>query len=565
MLLELKVKNFAIIDDIHIEFEEGFNVLSGETGAGKSVLLKSLGLLMGGKASIDFIQKRANQAIIEGLFDIQNRPDVQEILSHLQFDDHDEQLIVRRILNKQGKSKIYINSHIASLQSLQKIVSPLVEITGQSIPLIEVTSQHQNRSLLERSYHLDLLDSFANLWPERRQYKELFQKRKILLEVIDEMFEQNKMREQKLDFLMFQKKELEDFSPQEGEETKLEQDFQRNRHSQKIQELSQHLQYEIENSEHSILAKLSSFQQRLQELQKLDPKLEELLGFLEDAKLQLQELSFNNEKLIDSYSESPDDLEQKAQRLSEFRRLQKKYGKSSSEMLEELEKIKKEIHQLESFDHLLVEKQKELKVIELNLKDLASRMHKKRAHAAPLFAKEIQDEISDLNMKAFYFSVFCQASGEEKATGASDVEFRVANTKTEPAKALHKTASGGELSRLLLAMKQVLGNQETERTYLFDEVDTGVSGPTAEKVGRKLKNISENQQIICVTHLAQVACFADQHFLIAKESSESKTKMNVKKLSEKERISEIARLVSGEKISKTSLAHAKELLKLQEL
>ncbi|MES2857012.1 MAG: DNA repair protein RecN [Bdellovibrionota bacterium] len=561
MLLELRVSNFAIIDNVHIQFREGLNILSGETGAGKSILLKSLGLLMGEKAVPESVRQGADQALIEGSFDLSQRGDIRKRLTEMGIDTQEDQMIVRRIVASGGKSRVYINGALSTLAALRDVVSPMVEMTGAAVPLIEMTGQHENRNLLSRAYHLDLLDQYAGLLKPRAKFAELFHRRQDLIAEIETIRQASRSRAQRLDFLIYQREEITALELQPGEEEIIETETKRLKHSSKLSDFVQQAENLLFNDDDSVTSRLHYLCQRANELKSVDPTLSQRLEPLSQARTLINEVSYELRDYDKSLDADPARQEELEARLSALRLLQKKYGATATEILEALAQIEAEISSLENSDERLGQAEKELDTIEKQLRTQATDFHARRLSAAKLLADGVNDELKDLNMKGLTFMVRVEASEELTMTGTSIAEFLTLNSKADIPRPLAKVASGGEMSRILLAIKQVVGAGQYPRTYLFDEVDTGVSGPTAEKVGRKLKRIAEGQQVICVTHLPQVASYGDVHFAIHKKSAgKGAMQTEVTELKSAKRIEEIARLISGEKITKTSLAHAEQLL-----
>lgn len=561
MLIELKVSQFAIIDEIDIHFKDGFNILSGETGTGKSVLLKSLGLLMGGKAASDMVRSGVEQATLEGFFDLSDRKDIIQRIEEMGIEVLDETLVVRRVVSANGKSRIYLNGSLSPLSSLRDIISPLITVTSHAAPLIEMTGQHENRHLQSKSYHLDLLDQYSGHMEEVLSYQEKFDLLKNLENEIAELEEASQDRNQKLDFLKFQIEEIDHLGLKPGEEEEIEQKVKKVKSSQKLHEFYSEAIESIYAADDSALVRIHHLLQRGNDLQKVDPSIENLIELLSQVKTLLEEATFevrNSAKNLDSEGE---DLNQLEERLSDLRKLQKKFGSTAENILEAHRKMLDEVEQLEGSDEKLLELQEDKRKLEIELRSLAEKLHQRRKEAANLLKNSVAEELNDLNMKGVIFEVSVEKEKALSSTGVSDVEFLIRASKKDEARPLAKVASGGELSRILLSLKTVIGSSELPRTYLFDEVDTGVSGETAEKVGKKLKEIAGGQQVICVTHLPQVAAFADHHFLIEKAQVKGRAAMKVSTLSKKDRVQEIARLISGEKITKTSLEHAKELLR----
>lgn len=559
MLQELKVSQFAIIDHLHIEFQNGLNILSGETGSGKSVLLKSLALLMGEKASADIIRTGSQQAVVEGSFDLKKRADIKNALAAHGIDGNDNTLIVKRIIAANDKSKIYLNGSISTLNQLREIVSPMIEVTGNSAPLIEMTGQHDNRNLLSKSYHMDLLDQYAGHFDKRIIYQEKFEKLAQLKNEISDFERQAQEKSQKLDFLKFQIQELEKLQIDPESDSQIEEDIKKMKSSHKVIKFIEEGDNLLFNDEDSVTSRLKIIQKRAGELYHIE-SVAQTMAQLDQASQIIEESFFALRKDLKAYELDPEILEEKESRLSQIRKAQKKYGSDLQEIAVAYDKMKKEIGDLENSDEHLEKLKKQASLLELELKKMAEELHKTRLKFADKLTDAVNKELLDLNMKGVSFSIQTEKLQHLNSTGNSDVEYLCQISAKDPKRPIAKVASGGELSRILLSLKKSVGQSDFPRTYLFDEVDTGVSGNTAEKVGRKLKAIAKGQQVICVTHLPQVAAYGDVHFSIQKSNSKDSVKMEVLELKAKNRVEEIARLISGEKITKTSLAHAQQLL-----
>lgn len=560
MLLELKVKNFAIIDELQLPFRDGLNILSGETGSGKSVLLKSLGLLMGEKSAADMVRTGESQATIEGYFDLSDRPDLIERLQQLGIEVEDDQLIVRRIISSQDKSKVYLNGALSTVSQLREIVSPLVEVTGQAAPLIEITGQHENKNLLSKNYHLDLLDHHLNLFPLRNKFHEHFDRARFLKTEIAKLEQESSHKAQRLDFLIFQRDEISSLDLAPGEDECLETDIRRMKNFSKIGQSVEALEALLSTDEDSALQRIRLALKKSLELRQLDPSLEKQFEKLEQAESLISDFLFETQRSVSAIDFDSEKLESLEVKLNQLRKLQKKYGPDLASILKSLVEIENEIARLESSDLDHAKFKKELDQVYSEMKKLGQELHTKREKGARVLAAAVNEELMDLNMKGVTFDVQIEKVEEFRADGMSVVEFMCRTSAKDPLRPLSKTASGGELSRILLSLKKIIGVGQYPRTYLFDEVDAGVSGPTAEKVGKKLRTIAQHQQVICVTHLPQVAAFGNHHFYIEKETKKDRVSMKVSELSEKQKISEIARLISGEKVTQSSLNHAKELL-----
>ncbi len=561
MLLELKVSNFAIIDNVHIPFRPGLNILSGETGAGKSILLKSLGLLMGDKAASETVRTGAEQAVIEGNFDLNGREDIRRRLQDMGIDAGDDQLVVRRIVSVQtNKSRVYLNGGLSTLASLRDVVAPLVEVTGQAVPLIEMTGQHENRNLMSRGYHLDLLDQYTGVWKARAAFAETFARVSALRDETEQIRQEARSRAQRLDFLVYQRDEIQALGLRPGEEQEIENETRRLKHGARLEEFANQAEDMLYAGDDSVTSRLHYVLQRASEMRGIDPQLARIMDPLSQARALINEVSYELRDYAKRLEADPGRLDELEERLNRLRQLQKKYGSTASEILAALEEIEREVHQLENADEILGEKEAEIARLETELRAAAKDMHKRRENGAKLLEKGVADELKDLDMKGVEFVVHVEATEAMASTGQSQVEFMTRSSRSDAPRPLAKFASGGELSRILLSIKQVVGASQHPRTYLFDEVDAGVSGPTAEKVGRKLKSIAKGQQVICVTHLPQVASFGDVHFCIQKNQGRRSVQTEVIELRKEDRVKEIARLISGEKITQTSLAHAEQLL-----
>jgi DNA repair protein RecN (Recombination protein N) len=560
MLQELKVSQFAIIDNLHIEFQNGFNVISGETGSGKSILLKSLGLLMGEKASSDVIRTGATQAVVEGAFNLKKRPDIRLTLNAAGIDTEDNTLIVKRIIAPSDKSKVYLNGSLCTLTQLKEIVSPMIEVTGHNAPLIEMTGQHDNRHLLSKAYHLDLLDQYAGHFDKRLQYEEKYSALQSLKTQITDFETQAQQKSQRLDFLKFQIAELNKVNVQPETDAHLEDEIKTLKSAHKVLKFVDDCESLLFNDEDSVSSRLKTVQKKAVEFSHLGTKWAERMQSLQQAQELIEDTFFALRKDLNQTQLDPEQLESKEERLSQIRKLQKKYGSDLNEIASSTQKIAGEIATLENSDEHLEKIKKQARLLELELKQLAEELHKVRVKSSEKLEAAVNKELLDLNMKGVSFSIGITKLESLNSTGLSEVEYLCQTSPKDPKRPISKVASGGELSRILLSLKKALGESERPRTYLFDEVDTGVSGNTAEKVGKKLKTIAKGQQVICVTHLPQVAACGDIHFSINKDSSKNGVHMVVRELKSKTRIEEIARLISGEKITNTSLAHAEQLL-----
>ena len=556
MLTELKVSQFAIIDSIHIHFNQGLNILSGETGAGKSILIKSLALLMGATSSSQDIRSNEKRASIEGVFKLNGRKDILKKLDEMGLDSEDDRLIVHRLLQKNGKSKVYLNGHICGVGDLRKIIFPLVSPGHPVPPLIELTGQHENKDLLSPRYQMDTLDQFCEHFDLRQQVADSFDSVNKKNRQIEELKKLYQQREQQMDFLDFQIKEIESMDLQEDEDRILSEKIKNLKNKEQWQFWIQQSSDYLNNSETSILSQLNKILTQAPEHSSVNSIKEQITqGFT-----QLEDVAFQLEQLAGQEPEGEESLDNLEKRLSRLRKIQKKSGSEIPGILKHLEQMKKEYDNLNHLSENLTSLEQDCQKEKQNLLKLCEKLRNQRKSGAGKLAREVNRELKDLNMKEVEFFITILPQTEISSTGQDRVVFQIQSGKKDHIRDMAQVASGGELSRILLSLKQVAGSGQYPRTFLFDEVDSGVSGPTAEKVGVKLKKIARHQQVICVTHLPQVARFGDHHFFIEKKIRGDRVQMSVGLLDQKQRIREIARLISGEKQTRTSLAHARELL-----
>ena len=439
-------------------------------------------------------------------------------------------------------------------------------VQAVSAPLIEMTGQHDNRNLTSKSYHLDMLDQSAGVWDKRQTLEKKYKNYLQLKTEIADFEKRQGERLQKLDYLKFQVAEFEKLDLNLETDLALEDDIKKLKSSAKILQFTDLCDQTIYHDDDSVSYRLKTLLKRAHEFATIDPELVKQIEPIEQAMTMIGDSVYNLHSYVKRLQLDPAQLEEKEERLSQIRKLQKKHHPDLKELDAIYKSLKAEVHAIihadENFDQL----KKNFALVELDLKKLSEELHTVRSKNATKLSKQINEELKDLNMKGVIFDIQVNKLGHVTESGISDVEFMTQTSPRDPFKPISKVSSGGELSRILLALKkstQSAANAKMDlpRTYLFDEVDTGVSGPTAEKVGQKLREIAKGQQVICVTHLPQVAACGHVHYVIEKSNINKQTVMTVHELNHKQRVQEIARLISGEKISKTSIDHAEQLLK----
>lgn len=562
MILQLRILNFAIIEELQIEFHEGFNVLTGETGAGKSILLDALGLLLGERGSTDFIRHGQNKAEIEGLFSFRSNSIVASRLDELGIKSEDNTIVIRRDLTNHGKSICRINGHLVTIAMLKHI--------GET--LINFHSQHDHQQLLQANRHLFWLDAFAGnaleapLIEYQQTYREFIKLRKEI-----EQFNRNeKELAQRIDLLRYQTNEIEQAHLVKGENELLLEEKNKLVHAEKINK-SVYGAYSALADEQKTLDWLGVSMSHLEEVLHLDPELQKKFQQIEESFYLLDEITRD----LGSYSDNEFDanrLDEIEERLHLINSLKRKYGESIEEILAYNDTIKGELEQLENRETFQSELTTRIMKVRLDLIAKAKTLTQLRREAAKQLIEEVKSELDDLHMENAQFDVQIDdisyesegqsldlAGGEY---GMNEVEFMITTNPGEPLKPLSRVASGGELSRLVLALRTVLARIDDVETLVFDEVDTGVSGRVTHAIGEKLIRISIDRQLLAITHHPQVASLADKHLLIEKHVIGERTKTNVIKLNEGDRVLELARMIGGDQISRSATLHAAEMRRL---
>ena len=550
MLRELRIKNLAIIDNLTVGFGRGLNVLTGETGAGKSIIVDALGLALGNRAQSDLIRAGEKEASVQALFEIGAPgllPDTGIDIS--------EGLIVRRVLSAAGKSRAFINDTMVTQQTLAEIGRRLVDIH----------SQHEHQSLLSPETQMILLDSFGGLQADRGKVGALFHELGAIRAELDGLKERVRDRAQRVDLLKFQMKEIDAATLREGEEEELEEERKILANLNRLRELAETSYASLYGSEGSCTELLSSVIARLREMSVIDNGMEDTLRLVESAKPLLDDAAFALRTQRERYEGEPGRLEVVEDRLEMIGKLRKKYGDSVEEILGYRTAAEEELRGLESTDERLDYLSGEFAAKEKELLNAAASLSGKREKTALELERLVTATLEDLAFGNAVFSVDIRqedgGDGKEKVgpRGADRIEFLFSANPGEPAKPLSKIISGGELSRVMLALKSILADVDNVPVLIFDEVDAGVGGKTAESVGRKLEGISASHQLLCITHLPQIASFGDHHLKIEKNERGGRVYVEVRELKGRERQEEIARMLSG-KVTELSRRHAAELL-----
>lgn len=559
MLRLLRIRNLALIRELEIEFDAGLNLLTGETGSGKSILVDALGLLLGARSSQEMIRSECDTAVLEGMFEIEDCGPVLGMLSESGFESEDGSLLIRREISSSGRNRAFINSHLATIALLKEIGDRLADIHGQQ----------EQRSLLDLSTHLEWLDDFGGNAALRNEIKTVYRKLRETVRQLTSMEINEQERLRRIDILQFQIEEIRQVNPQQEEKESLESEQNILTNREKILGLASSAYSTLYENESSILRELSRLARVLEELERFDKSWSAHREALEDSRYKLEDVAFAARDYAAGADFSPERLEQVHQRLYALEKLTKKYGSSSGDILEFLAQCTKELEELLSFAESSARLNEELQKDLQNYRKLADKLSEKRHTDAERLEKEIRKEFAALAMERMEMRVHfypCEDTAKGHIPsfygldGIDHVEFLIAPNKGEEMKPLAKIASGGELSRLMLAIKSLCGGEETNRTLVFDEVDAGIGGRVAEAVGRRLRAIAGDNQVLCVTHLPQIAAFARHHFNVHKRVVGNRTETFVKHLTDQERAEELARMLGGETITQTTRSHALEML-----
>ena len=555
MLRELTIRNVAVIDEVTATFLPGLNVLTGETGAGKSILIDALQLVLGARGSETLLRAGAEEAAVEAAFDAGPASRAVELLEGEGIAlEPGEPLILRRHLFRDGRTRAYASGRLTSVATLRTLGESLVDIHGQ----------HPGQWLLDPRRHRELLDGYAGIAEEVRAYRERFSQWQSLRREREELAAAERERTQRQDLLGFQRREIEGSHLEPGEEETLTAEHAILSNHERLFAAVEQTYGTLEESDEAILVRLAAATARLREAAGIDQRLREVLETLETGGMHLREAARGLRDYRGRIEFDPERLDAIEARLHEIGKLKRKYGASVGEILDHLAQVRAELSTLERSEERLGELEQGLTDTQRDLAGLADRLSAARARAAPKLQEAILEEIRELGMAKATFEVRMNpaGSGEEALGpyGKDEVEFLISPNPGEPLKPLHKIASGGELSRTMLAIRVILAATDQTPTLIFDEVDAGIGGTTADMVGRKLTAASRQRQVLCVTHLPQIACYADHHVTVSKRIMRDRTQTAVQALSAPERAQELARMLGGPIRSSTPLQHATELL-----
>lgn len=553
MLQELSIRDFAIIDEIQISFQPKMTVLTGETGAGKSIIIDALGLLAGGRGSTEFIRKGEKKAVIQGLFTLPREANTYNILEEYGIDSEDGQIILQRDLYRGGRNICRINGMMVNLATLRKVGETLIDIHGQN--------EHQE--LMKPENHIDLLDEYDKKTSELRiQYQVVYQNYRKLKLSMEKKEADEKAWAQRLDMLNFQVKEIEEADLKINEEDELVEEKNKLDNFQAIHDALE-LSYQILSGEKiDVVGNLGNVMNELSDVSDLSENLQEINTKISDAFYSLEDAARDISDELDSMEWNGERLNEIEERLELIHQLKRKYGDTIEDILHYHSRIEKELREMENAEQNSEKQERQLSEALEKVKELAIKLSKQRKKSAKKLEKMIHEQLSALYMDKAVFEVKFLNNSKLYSKGIDKVEFYIQTNPGEEMGPLAKIASGGELSRIMLALKTIFSQKMGVTSIIFDEVDTGVSGRVAQAIAERISQISNNSQVLCITHLPQVAAIADNHYYISKSVNDGRTETSLKELDEKQKIREIARMLSGSEITELTLKHAEELIKM---
>ena len=554
MLIQLNIKQFGIIESATIELKNGLTVLSGETGAGKSMILAAISQLSGQRTSTSYIRYGEEKASVEGVFDFPKNKEVINIFKDLDLDLEDEVIIIRRDIYSSGKSVCRINGTIVNLSTLKKV----------AVYLLDMHEQHDNQILLVEKNHLNLIDSFnkEEIKKVRMEYKEKYKEYKVVTEKIENLKQQESDILQKVDFLKFQYQELTQMKLKKDEDISLEKDIDYLENFEKVNTLAYSITDGIDG-EYGILSKLAEIKSNLGELSRYNSNFEEKYEEITNLYYILDDLKYEVSSYTDDIEYDEEKLDCLIFRMDKIKNLEKKYSRSLNNLIIFREEIKEELEELENYEENYDKYIVEQKNILAELKSLGDKLTTIRKKTAQKLESLIQEELKFLYMDKSTIKVDFKDK-EYASDGKDDVRILISANLGEPLKSLSKVASGGELSRVMLALKIIFSRSIEATSIIFDEIDTGVSGRVSQRMAEKMYQLGVGSQVLCISHLPQTTALADTNLLISKEVIDKRTLTSIKELDRQQKIEEVARMISGDKMTRLSEEHAIEMLKLAE-
>ena len=535
MIDHISIRNFAIIENTEIDLRDGLNVITGETGAGKSIVIEAVSLALGARADSSFIRHGENKAVVE-----------------LAAEVNGDQFVISREVNTSGRNICRINGHLAALNEVQELAGKIADIHGQ----------YDNQLLLDPAHHLELVDSFrpADIEPAKDAFTASYDSYKAIRSEYDDLIRTAEENRRKKDFYAYEAEEIRKIDPKPGEDSELTDRISILENSETIYNALYSSRQTLSEDEPSILSILGIIRSSLNDVSRYSDKLKKLSEDFDDAYYRIEDSAEEMRGICEMTDFSPADLDNAISRLDEIDELKKKYGPEISDVLAYKEKVESELDKIENFDDRKKELEASLSLAKKDLMDKAAALTEVRKVSAALLSGAILSELRDLNFDESKLEIEIRKAPAISRTGADEAEILMSANRGEPLKPLSKIASGGEISRIMLAIKNVTGGRFDVPTMIFDEIDSGISGITASVVARKLKKISHDHQIVCITHLPQIAAAGAYNYRIYKDSDDTSTYTHVESLSEEQKTLEIARLLGGDNITDTTVKSAEELI-----
>ena len=549
MLTELRIKNFAIIETLTLPLARGFNVLSGETGAGKSIIVGALGLLLGERASADLIRTGAERATVEGVFDVGDRPEIRSALDEHGIDVEEETVVLKREISP-GRARAWINGTTVNAGLLAEIGRQLVNLHGQ----------HEAQTLLDPEAQRRILDAFAGATEQAADVRQSHEELSSIVREIAELTKRKADAERRADYLRHVVKEVSDAKLAEGEDVRLEDEARRLEHAEELRALASGIAAALDGEEESVLPKLSSLSRQLASIQRIDPSLSKLQESYDAAYYGLESLARELEEYESTVDLDPARLDDVRRRRDLIFRLTKKYGGSLADVVRAGEEARTELDLVDSAGLDIRQLETRERDARTKLSERAAKLTKLRRAGAKRLADAVDAVLPELGMPDGHLSVTLQSTKTLGASGAEDVEFCVALNVGHEARPLSRVASGGELSRVMLALKTILARLDRVPTLIFDEVDAGIGGRVGLQVGETMRRVASHHQVFAITHLPQIAARAHHHILVSKGARGGVTTADVAVMSGDARVAEVARMLGGDPESDVSRAHARELL-----
>jgi DNA repair protein RecN (Recombination protein N) len=555
MLRLLRVRNFALIDKLEIQFENGFNLLSGETGAGKSIIVDALGLLAGSKASAEMLRTGESRAIIEAVFEGGLKSELERL--GLDSDDSDDsdrsddsvtEIIIRREISSDERNRVFINNQPGTVSALRELAPSLLDIHGQ----------HEQQSLLDNSTQLALIDAYADSSGLAARVRDIFTALQTAEAELSELAAEHARKLERLDLLTFQHEDIQKADPKPGETEQVRAKLEVLSNAGKLQEAAARGYEALYESETSVLSTIAQIQRSLRDAAQHDSRLQPVVEQTEATRISLQDIAYALRDYADKVDADPQELERAQTRLAELERLHRKYG---PDLLEHLQKVRREMDSIGLTEAKKDQLRSQIAALQEEYFQAAALLSRKRQTASKKLESAVERELKSLAMPHARFMIAWSDVSPGRATGIDRPELLISPNPGEEPRPLEKIASGGELSRVMLALRTVLAVDLSQKTLVFDEIDAGIGGKAAETVGQKLKELSSRYQVLCVTHLAQIAAFADHQYRIEKVVLDGRSVTRVDALSGEARIEELVRMMSGSHITHAAREHVKELLK----